>query len=163
MNKPAMTTARALAIMAGAILFAAPAPQASEFVDIPGLVTIPAGLFVLGSDAAERESAYRLDEAAYGYRVTRDQGWYDAESPRRRVQLGAFRITRTPITNAQYQAFVADSGRRAPDIDAKTWAGYRLVHDFQATRRFAWVGGAAPTGRGRAGGGRGWLRRGRTA
>jgi len=123
------------------------AARAAEFVEIPSLVTVPAGTFILGSDAAEREAAYRLDEAAYGHRLTREQGWYDAESPRSEVHLGRFQITQTPITNAQYQAFIADSGRAAPDVDAETWAGYKLIHDFAATRRFVWKNGFAPLGR----------------
>lgn len=120
---------------------------ARAFVELPGVIKIPAGPFVLGSDAAEREAAYRLDEAAYGHRVTRDQGWYASESSRRRVQLGAFLITRTPITNLQYSAFVEATGYRAPDVDAPTWAGYNLIHAYPATRKFAWREGRPPAGR----------------
>ena len=38
---------------------------------IPPLLAIPAGAFVMGSDEAEREAAYGLDEAAYGHSITR--------------------------------------------------------------------------------------------
>jgi len=120
---------------------------AGAFVELPGVIKIPAGPFVLGSDAAEREAAYRLDEAAYGHRVTRDQAWYASESSRRRVQLGVFRIARTPITNAQYFAFVEATGYPAPDVDALTWAGYNLIHAYPATRKYAWQNGRPPEGR----------------
>ncbi len=134
-------------ILAAAIVGHTGTLRAAEFVNIPGVIRVPAGKFFLGSDAAEREAAYRLDEAAYGHRITREQKWYDAESARREVRLGAFLITRTPITNAEYRAFIRDTGHPAPDVDAQTWAGYKLIHNFQATRRFAWIDGRPPLGR----------------
>jgi formylglycine-generating enzyme required for sulfatase activity len=114
---------------------------------VPELVAVPAGAFIAGSDSAEREAAYRLDEAAYGHRVTREQGWYDGERRRHRQMTGGYDITRTPITNAQYAAFVVATGHPAPDVDAVTWRGYRLIHPYQRTRRFAWPGGRPPAGR----------------
>ena len=114
---------------------------------VPELVAVPAGAFIAGSDRAEREAAYRLDEAAYGHRVTREQGWYDGERPRHREMTGSYDITRTPITNAQYAAFVLATGHPVPDVDAVTWRGYRLAHPYQRTRRFAWSGGGRPAGR----------------
>ncbi len=113
---------------------------------LPELITIPAGSFIAGSDAAEREAAYRLDEAAYGHSITRQNRWYERERPRGAVATGAYMITRTPITNAQYAAFVAATGHRVPDVDRKTWEGYRLVHPYERTRRYAWVAGRPPKG-----------------
>ncbi len=113
----------------------------------PELIVIPAGAYIAGSDAAEREAAYRLDEAAYGHSVTRRQRWYAGERRRGTVETGAYLITRTPVTNAQYAAFVADAGHRAPDVDRQTWTGYRLVHPWARTRAFAWVDGRPPAGR----------------
>ena len=37
---------------------------AREPIPVPAVVEIPAGTFIRGSDRAEREDAYRLDEAA---------------------------------------------------------------------------------------------------
>ena len=113
----------------------------------PEFVTIPAGSFVAGSDEAEREAGYRLDEAAYGHSATRQQRWYASERPRGPVETDAYVITKTPITNAQYTAFVAATGHRAPDVDAETWKGYRLIHPYERTRPFAWIGGRPPPGR----------------
>lgn len=119
----------------------------SAALEPPETVTVPAGPFIAGSDRAEREAAYRLDEAAYGHSVTREQRWYEGEAPRRRVELPAFAITRTPISNRLYAAFVAATGHAAPDVDAQTWASYGLVHPFARTRRHAWTGGRPPPGR----------------
>ncbi len=113
----------------------------------PQTVPVPSGPFIAGSDAAEREAAYRLDEAAYGHSVTRRQGWYDGERTRGPQHLPGFRIARTPVTNAQYAAFIAETGHRAPDVDVETWKGYGLIHPYSRTRRHAWAGGRPPEGR----------------
>jgi len=113
----------------------------------PETVAVPAGPFLIGSDRAEREAAYRLDEAAYGHRRTRAQGWYENEPERQPATTGAYAITRTPITNAQYAVFVAATGHPAPDVDPATWAGYGLIHPYARTRRHAWTDGRPPPGR----------------
>ena len=117
-------------------------------VATPEVVSIPAGEFVAGSDHAERERAYSLDEAAYGHSRTRERRWYEREGERRRVATGAYRIMRTPVTNAQYARFVDDTGHPVPDVDPATWASYRLIHPYARTRRHAWVAGQPPPGRG---------------
>ena len=116
-------------------------------VSAPAVVEVPAGTFIAGSDADEREYAYQLDEAAYGHSRTRERGWYDRERPRGPKSLERFLITRTPITNAQYAAFVTAIGHRVPDVDPETWRGYRLIHPYKRTRRHAWAGGSPPPGR----------------
>lgn len=114
---------------------------------VPDLVAIPAGPFIVGSDRAEREAAYRLDEAAYGHSRTREWAWYENEPARRTETLPAFQIARTPVTNRQYAAFVAATGHRAPEVDPDTWEGYGLIHPYERTRRHAWSAGAPPAGR----------------
>ncbi len=114
---------------------------------VPAVVELAAGRYISGSDARERESAYRLDEKAYGHSVTRQQGWYDDEAPRNEQQSPGFAITRSPITNAQYAAFVKATGHPAPDVDARTWRGYGLIHPFARTRRHAWQNRRPPAGR----------------
>ncbi|MFQ5785953.1 MAG: formylglycine-generating enzyme family protein, partial [Alphaproteobacteria bacterium] len=113
----------------------------------PELIDIPAGPFIAGSDEAEREAAYRLDEIAYGHSVTRQQHWYARERRSTRIETDAYAITRTPITNAEYAAFVADTGHPAPDVDRKTWKSYRLIHPYSRTRAYAWKNNRPPRGR----------------
>jgi len=115
--------------------------------ELPELVSIPGGPFIVGSDRAEREMAYRLDEAAYGHSVTRQSKWYENEPDRREESLSAFEISRTPITNRQYAEFIAATAHAAPDVDPATWRGYKLVHPYERTRRHAWTAGVMPKGR----------------
>ena len=114
---------------------------------VPRVIPIPAGAFIQGSDRAEREAAYRLDEAAYGHSVTRKNKWYESEFKRGPANTGAYDITATLITNAQYAVFIAATRRAAPDVDRATWRGYGLIHPWPRTRRHAWVNGEPPPGR----------------
>ncbi len=57
----------------------------------PEWVKIPAGEFWMGSER------------------------YGNGRPQHRLKLNVFRISRTPVTNAQYQFFVADTGHEAPE------------------------------------------------
>lgn len=137
------------AALANALLwcFAYPARSVDEAPTVPVVVEVPAGAFIAGSDNAEREAAYRLDEAAYSHSRTRESGWYDRERPRAEYRTDAFLITRTPITNRQYAVFVAETKHPAPNVDEPTWQGYGLIHPFVRTRRHAWIGGRLPDGR----------------
>jgi len=123
------------------------AGTAAQDLPVPDSVTIPAGPFIEGSSRAEREAAYRLDEAAYGHSVTRQQGWYEDEPPRREAKTGAYAITVTQITNRQYAAFLDASGHAPPEVDPETWRGYGLIHPYERTRRHAWIAGEPPEGR----------------
>lgn len=134
-------------LFASVLLAWAPLPALAGQLEAPAVVTVPAGAFIAGSDRAEREQAYRLDEQAYGHSITRQNQWYEGEGARRQMTLPAFQIMVDPVTNADYAAFVAANGHRVPDVDAKTWAGYGLVHPFERTRRFAWRNGGPPAGR----------------
>jgi len=101
----------------------------------------------MGSDRSEREAAYRLDEKAYGHSATRKGRWYENERARQKVSSPAFAITRNPITNADYAIFIKESGYPPPTVDAKTWAGYGLIHPFARTIKFSWQGPVPPRGR----------------
>ena len=113
----------------------------------PAVVEIPAGPFIMGSDGAEREAAYRLDEAAYGHSVTRRRGWYSGEFTRREVETGAYDIMQRPVTNELYARFVAATGHPVPHVDEATWNSYGLVHPYDRARRHMWVAGKPPEGR----------------
>lgn len=133
--------ARCLAAGIAFSAVAAPAPP------VPQVADIPAGPFIAGSDPAEREYAYRIDAAAYGHALTREQGWYEGERARGMAETGAYAITVTPITSRQYAAFIAATGHSAPGVDRPTWKSYGLVHPFELTRRFAWSDRRPPQGR----------------
>lgn len=124
-----------------------PAPEI-PVPELPVTVQIPAGSYIHGSDPAEREAGYRLDERAYGHSVTRKRRWYAGEYRRQTRRLPAYRITATPVTNAQYAAFVAATGHPAPDVDRATWKSYGLIHPWPRTRRHAWPDGRVPDDRG---------------
>ena len=134
-------------MLATSAVDAAANPGKDHGLPIPELVQIPAGDFILGSSSAAREAAYQLDETAYGHSVTRRQRWYAAERSRTRRHIEAYSITRTPITNFQYAAFINATGRAAPDVERSTWKSYGLVHPYERTRRFAWLNSRPPASR----------------
>ena len=136
-----------VALIACAALLAVGAGITGVAAPVPDIVRIPAGPFIAGSDAAEREYANRIDAAAYGRPVTREQGWYENERRRGSAQTRAYAITVTPITNRQYAAFVAATGHPGPDVDQRSWESYGLNHPYVRTRRYAWVSGKPPAGR----------------
>lgn len=119
---------------------------ATQDMVTPDVIAIAEGAFVAGSDQAEREAAYFLDEAAYGHDRTRQFDWYDRERNRVSIWLPAYEITRTVITNGQYALFIAATGHPAPDVDQATWNGYGLIHPFERSSKFAWVEGQPPAG-----------------
>jgi formylglycine-generating enzyme required for sulfatase activity len=121
--------------------------QSAEYA-VPEVFHLPAGDAIVGSDRAEREAGYLLDEAAYGHSATRKQRWYEAEYPRQILTFRGYSIARTPITNTQYAEFITDTGHPAPEVDQATWDGYGLIHPFERTRRHAWTDGVMPAGRG---------------
>lgn len=46
----------------------------------------------------------------------------------------------TPLSSPQ-------RGYQPPDVDPATWKGYRLIHPFERTRKFAWADEKPPKGR----------------
>jgi formylglycine-generating enzyme required for sulfatase activity len=60
------------------------------------LISIPAGEFLMGSDPQQDKDAF------------------DDEQPQHRLYLPDYYLAKTPVTNQQYQAFVAATGREPP-------------------------------------------------
>ncbi|GAA2148413.1 ergothioneine biosynthesis protein EgtB [Kitasatospora kazusensis] len=80
----------------GAALFA-PAPPAGPSAELPAEVLVPAGPFTMGTDT---------------------EPWaLDNERPAHQVDVPAFRLDTTPVSNAAYQRFIADGGYR----DSRWW------------------------------------------
>ena len=140
---------RQLLVASALGLAAAPGRLAADeaVAAIPELLSIPAGPFIFGSDRAERELAYQLDEAAYGHSRTRSAAWYENEDAAEVIVTPAYDITRTPITNRHYAGFVAETNYPVPDVGRSTWQSYGLIHPYERTRPFAWAGGRPPPGR----------------
>jgi len=63
----------------------------------PEMILIPAGEFRMGSDPQQDEHAHV------------------SEQPQHRLSLSDYYLAKTPVTNAQYSAFVRATGREAPE------------------------------------------------
>ncbi|MFE3755205.1 ergothioneine biosynthesis protein EgtB [Nocardia tengchongensis] len=82
-------------------LSAPPAPAAR--VPVSGEIAIPAGEFTMGTST--------------------DPWALDNERPAHRVHLPAFAIDAAPVTNAQYERFIADGGYQRTELwSARGWA-----------------------------------------
>jgi formylglycine-generating enzyme required for sulfatase activity len=87
---------------------------------------VPGGPFLMGSDVA---AAFPPDED---------------ETPRRVVDLGAYRIARTPVTNRQYGRFVAEIGRAWP-VECEDERPVTYVTWDDAAAYCDWAGARLPT------------------
>jgi gamma-glutamyl hercynylcysteine S-oxide synthase len=91
-----------------------------SFPGDPAFVEIPAGTFTLGAPG--------------------DDGFaYDNERPAREVTLPAFRITRSPITNATFLSFVEGGG-----YERREWwsdEGWAWKEEYDITHPLGWTGG----------------------
>ncbi len=88
----------------------------AEVINAPAEVRLPGGPFVLGTDT---------------------EPWaYDNERPAHLVDVGPFRIDRTPVTNGAYQTFVDDGGYD----DRRVWSapGWAWRHEARLTAPGGW-------------------------
>ena len=74
----------------------------------PELILIPAGEFLMGSDPAQDKLAH------------------EDEQPQQCLHLPEYYIARTPVTNAQYLAFVSATAQPTP----RHWQDGRPSHDM---------------------------------
>lgn len=92
---------------------------------------IGAGSFVMGTGAQEIPT---LVKECGGQR-----DWYTAETPHRRQEITAYRISKYPITNAQYDVFVQDGGYTAKWRSCWTKAGWKDKGDQTGPEKFGGV------------------------
>jgi len=105
------------------------------------MLSVDAGGFVVGSGPAERSWAY-----GHSPGFVREQRWYDAwELAPRRVQLRRFSLDARPVTQGEYAAFVADTGRRPPGISPTEYRtqGF-LAHPYREVRSYLWADDTPP-------------------
>ncbi len=109
------------------------------------MVYVPAGEFTLGTTDAQIDAWLREHPGDLRF-------WFEDEQPQCRVNLPAYWIGRTEVTNAQYLRFVQATGQRAP----LHWESGRPpagLEDFpvvyvsweDARAYCAWAGGRLPT------------------
>jgi len=84
-----------------------------------GMVYIPAGPFIMGSNKVDKDSRQRQ----YGF----VQPLYLNEHPRHKVDLKAFYIDRYEVTNGQYKRFTRETNRPVPVIWIQN--GYNVRKD----------------------------------
>ncbi len=108
------------------------------------LVYVPAGEFTLGSSDAELDAWLREYPRS-------GRSWFDSEQPQCRVNLPAYWIGRTEVTNAQYLRFVSATGHNTPEH----WANGRPLAGLEnfpidnvswedARAYCEWAGGRLP-------------------
>lgn len=79
----------------------------------PGMVYIPGGPFVMGTD--------QIDTARLGAEYGIIKPWFEDEHPAHAVNLASFYLDKYEVSNADYQAFVQSTKRRPPP----EWPGPR--------------------------------------
>ena len=96
-------------------------------------VYVPAGEFLMGSTATEVEAAFELCQEVYGDCQRR---WFEAEQAQHQVDLSAFWIGKTEVTDAQYRPFIEAGGY----MDRELWteAGWAWREEEDVTQPRCW-------------------------
>jgi len=81
-------------------------PILSGMIHPEGMVLIPAGEFIMGSNEEDREGK--------AIEVGSRKPWYLDEHPQRRLALPSYFIDQYEVTNAQYKRFMETMKRRPP-------------------------------------------------
>jgi len=110
-----------------------------ELVDIPG-GTVAMGSTLAEIDACERYWSGRLVDPSFAASFRR---WLLKEHPKTEVPLRGFRISRYPVTNSEYRAFLGATGGVPPESLARREPGDHPVWGVgcaDAERFCAWLG-----------------------
>lgn len=113
----------------------------AKLVDDGATVTIPAGGFVMGSSGVERANATELSVRAgtYGRHSVRA---LEAELAPHTVEVATFAIMTRPVTQAEYQIYVFNTGSPEPYVDPHVWAQMETGYDYAEVERTLWAHGA---------------------
>ena len=136
-------------------LLAADKPLSSTLM-LKGIefVLVPAGVFEMGSTKEEAFAAFK--DANLRSAMLEDHVFV-AEGPKHTIYLDAYYISKYELTNAQYRAFVNETGRKPPiDPDTKQslWETPDFSHPdqpvvgvnwFDAVAFCKWLGAELPT------------------
>jgi formylglycine-generating enzyme required for sulfatase activity len=92
-------------------------------VELPHMVKVPAGEFIMGTSDVQIGQLLLKDEWA--------EDWYDAgmfqiEQPQHTLTVKAFEIGTYPVTNLEYYAFVYNTGYRVP----RSWGGFHYNEEY---------------------------------
>jgi toxoflavin biosynthesis protein ToxD len=92
--------------------------EASRGVRSPEMILVPAGNFLMGTSGQQVLALLQKEDWAKEWQ---DKGLFQGEQPQHSLALPAYRIGIAPVTNAEYQIFVWETGQKVP----KGWDGFR--------------------------------------
>lgn len=104
-------------------------------------VLVAEGAFLMGSTLDERAVAVEIDYASLGRATPEISRWVKQEFRQTEVNLDAFLIMRTPVTQRDYLRFMRDTGAPEPYVDAATWSRQSLGLTYAEVQPFLWFRG----------------------
>ncbi len=109
-----------------------------------GMVLVPAGYFLMGTD--------EHDDEGHAMSLGLDKPWYADESPQRRLHLPDFYIDKYEVTNRQYYIFTQATDHKPPRLwrgpkYPEGWANLPVadVSFFDANAYAKWAGKRLPS------------------
>ena len=91
--------------------------KAIESVKAPQMVTIPAGIFLMGT--SDDQIAVMIENETWA-EEWRESDLFQVEQPQHKVNLPEFEIGLYPVSNLEYFSFIYNTGHRVP----KYWTGF---------------------------------------
>jgi iron(II)-dependent oxidoreductase len=95
---------------------------------VPTFVRVPAGEFLMGTSDEDIATLIAMKETQDWAKKWKESGSFNDEQPQHRVTLDEFEIGKYPVTNVEYQAFVKETNRSAPN----GWTGQDFPEDRAA-------------------------------